>query len=199
MPVRLAGSFAAPADPKGLVLVAVRSGAERRDPLRVQLADFLYHFGFGSLLASLEVAGDPVEGEDGAPDLGRLAGRVGDAVDWLAGRGGPVVVLALEGAVAPALVAAAHLGDRIAALVGSGGRPDRAGSALSRVAAPTLLVAGALGSVEAARSALRILPDTAELAIVDDTGEPGADPESAGTVCWLAQRWFVGHLTRPIS
>jgi putative phosphoribosyl transferase len=43
---------------------------------------------------------------------------------------------------AAAIVAAAALGDGVAAIVSRGGRPDLAGSALERVHAPTLLIVG---------------------------------------------------------
>jgi len=48
----------------------------------------------------------------------------------------------LEHGAAAALVAATEMGESIGGIVSRGGRPDLAGDALKRVAAPTLLIVG---------------------------------------------------------
>lgn len=197
---RLTASLAVPTGAAGAVLVAVRSAPERREPARVAAADFLHHFGFASLLASLE-ADDEATGTLGVE---RLAGRVADAVRYLEAldrvRELPIGILAIGDAVAPVLIASAHLGG-VVALVASGGHPDLAGSALAAVRAPVLLVAGerAEASLESARAAARAIAAPSEVAVVEDSADPNAEPEGVGTVCWLARRWFADHLGPPAA
>lgn len=191
---RLKGSLAVPADAVGAILVAVRSSEQRNEPAGAGTADFLHYFGFASLIIALE-------GEHESKGLGveRLAGRLADAVQWLDTRNDlrllPFGILALGDAVAPALVASAHLADRVSAMVVGGGRPDLAGPALSMVSAPTLLVVGAEGGVAlgGARSAARSL-SSAEVAVIDDVNDLLTDPGALGTLAWLARRWFTDHL-----
>src|SRR5262249_51412569 len=97
---------------------------------------------------------------------------------------------------AAALVAAAELGNAIAAVVSRGGRPDLAGDALEKVLAPTLLIVGgedheviSLNQQAYSRlrgeKGLRIIPGASHL-----FEEPGTLEKAAQ----MAADWFVHHL-----
>jgi pimeloyl-ACP methyl ester carboxylesterase len=187
----IVGSFAAPEDAVGAVLVAVgvRDG---QDPMWLQVADFLHHSGFATVVV-------PLADDGGAHQLARVAGRVVQAVRWLRDHhrllGLPVGCLAHGEAVAPALVAGAHLGEAIAAVIGCSGHPDVASEILARIVAPTLLVVGEHEpALEAGRTAMRRISAPAELAVVDGAADPVADLGSLGTVCHLANAWLARHL-----
>lgn len=198
--IRLGGSLAIPEGALGVVLVVVQSAAERSGA-PIQVADYLHHFGFATLLVALEADVDT----SGSVGLERMAGRIGAACAWVARhpRLGtlPVGLLGLGRTAAPTLVVSAHLADRIGAVVCAGGRADLAGPALGAVVAPTLLVAGsrAAGSLGAAREALRALPGRAELAVIEDADDPLAETASLGTVCHLARTWLAEHLAATVS
>src|SRR5205814_6954325 len=79
-------------------------------------------------------------------DIGRLAERLIGAAEWLGTEPAtaklPLAIFGASTGGGAALVAAAELPERIAAVVSRGGRPDLAGDALARVRAPTLLIVG---------------------------------------------------------
>ena len=94
------------------------------------------------------------------------------------------------------LVAAAELGRKIAAVVSRGGRPDLAGSGLSHVKAPTLLIVGGLdasviGLNEGAYAQLRC---EKELKIIPGATHLFEEPGKLEEAARLAATWFVKHL-----
>jgi pimeloyl-ACP methyl ester carboxylesterase len=132
-------------------------------------------------------------------DIGLLARRLLGAIEWL--RAGPAQSLriGLFGAstgAAAALVAAAERPDDVAAVVSRGGRPDLAGSALTRVRAPTLLIVGAADEVvlELNRRALELLPPQSRLEIVPGATHLFEEPGALEQVASLATDWFAHHL-----
>ena len=109
-----------------------------------------------------------------------------------------LVLFAHGSGSAAALLAAARLGNKIAAVVSRGGRPDLAGPvALAAVTAPTLFIVGSADHevIELNQQAHAHLRCEKSLAIV-----PGATHlfEEAGAleqVAQLASSWFTAHLT----
>jgi putative phosphoribosyl transferase len=91
-----------------------------------------------------------------------------------------------------ALVAAAELGERIAAVVSRGGRPDLAGPRLSEVRAATLLIVGGRDEMvlELNRDALAKLSTPAELAVVAGATHLFEEPGALEEVSRLAGDWF---------
>src|SRR5207247_11204515 len=79
-------------------------------------------------------------------DIDLLADRLVSAIDWLSRAPDTSALhVGLFGASTgggAALVAAAERQERVDAVVSRGGRPDRAGNALPKVEAPTLLIVG---------------------------------------------------------
>ncbi len=92
-----------------------------------------------------------------------------------------------------ALLAAAELGDRIAAVVSWGGRPDLAGSsALRQIKAHSLLLVGRHDAdvLAANERALTALGSRAELSLVPEGGHLLVEREAVDIVTSAAAEWF---------
>lgn len=204
--VVLEGELALPAAPLGLVVFAHGSGSSRRSPRNRQVADALHGARFGTLLFDLLT---PEEQEVDLRtrhlrfDIGLLADRLTDTLDWLARRkDAGELRLGLFGAstgAAAALVAAARRPGQVAAVVSRGGRPDLAGDALTRVKAPTLLLVGsrdaeviALNEAAAARLAIEH-----RVTIVPGAGHLFEEPGTMEEVVRHAADWFHLHVMGP--
>ncbi|HKU46353.1 MAG TPA: hypothetical protein VJQ58_05680 [Burkholderiales bacterium] len=135
--VALEAQLHLPAHPSGVVVLAAGSGA---------IAAALAGFDFATLVFDQQVA------EEDEHDIGLVARRVLDAIDWALRQRAleqmPAAVFGAGTGAAGALVAAAERLEVVHAVISHEGRPDLAGAALERVEAPTLLV------VEAAHAAL---------------------------------------------
>lgn len=144
-PFALAGTIRLPARPVGIVVFAHGSGSSRFSLRNVAVAEALNGAGFGTLLFDLLTSGEESHRRN-VFDIPLLADRLIHAVVWI--NQDPVLSklpLGLFGAstgAAAALVAAAHLGHRVGAVVSRGGRPDLAAAALNNVRSPTLLIVG---------------------------------------------------------
>src|SRR5262249_37317084 len=145
--VTLEGTLGVPKGALGVVLFAHGSGSSRFSERNRFVAEFLRDARLATLLIDLltpdEEAIDAYSREYRF-DIPRLADRLIGAAEWLGAEAEtsqlPVGLFGASTGAAAALVAAAELPDRIAAVVSRGGRPDLAGSSLSRVRAPTLLI-----------------------------------------------------------
>jgi len=185
--VTLDGDLAVPEDPRGVVLFAHGSGSSRHSPRNRRVAAALQQAGYATLLTDLLT---PEEEQVDLRtrrlrfDIPLLAGRLTGAVDHLTGGADtgrlPVATFGASTGAAAALITAADRPERVRAVVSRGGRPDLAGDALARVAAPTLLIVGGddpevrrLNEQAAAR-----LAGPVDLAVVPGAGhlfeEPGA-------------------------
>jgi putative phosphoribosyl transferase len=185
--VQLEGDLALPADARGIVVFAHGSGSSRHSPRNRQVAAALQRAGYGTLLLDLlTTQEEEIDQRTRALrfDIPVLATRLGGAVDWLGGRSDtqslPVALFGASTGAAAALVTAAERADRVRLVISRGGRPDLAGDALGRVAAPTVLIIGG-----ADREVLRLNQEAAaqmrahvDLRIVPDAThlfeEPGA-------------------------
>jgi pimeloyl-ACP methyl ester carboxylesterase len=97
---------------------------------------------------------------------------------------------------AAALIAAADRPNDVAAVVSRGGRPDLAGGALPRVAAPTLLLVGSLDTEvirlnEWAKIRMRC---PVSLDIVPGASHLFEEPGTLDQVASRAGSWFISHL-----
>jgi alpha-beta hydrolase superfamily lysophospholipase len=189
-----------------MVVFAHGSGSGRRSPRNRAVAAHLQDSGFGTLLLDLLTeAEDDLEQRGGRLrfDVDQLATRLVVAVEWIDGQVDPRPAVGYFGAstgAAGALVAAVRQGNRIAAVVSRGGRPDLAGDLLPLVTAPTLLVVGgadqavlnmneqALGQLRCPRQ-LEVVPGATHL-----FEEAGALEQVAG----LARDWFARYLSRSV-
>ena len=129
-----------------------------------------------------------------------LAKRLAGATTWTLRqpelRGLSVGYFGASTGAAAALVAAAQLSGKVAAVVSRGGRPDLAGDALGSVVAPTLLIVGgndgpvidlneqALAELGCSEKKLFVIPGATHL-----FEEPGTLEE----VAKVAAEWFSRH------
>jgi putative phosphoribosyl transferase len=200
----LYGDLALPADTRGLVLFAHGSGSGRHSSRNRQVAEHLQRAGVATLLFDLLTAKEEqvdIHTREHRFDIPLLTGRMQLATEWIARQDGlgrlPIGYFGASTGSAAALIAAARLGARIAAVVSRGGRPDLAGpAALAAVTAPTLLIVGGddHGVIELNEQAYQRLQCEKRLAIV-----PGATHlfEEAGAleqVSQMAATWFAAHM-----
>ncbi|MEW2632933.1 dienelactone hydrolase family protein [Streptomyces sp. NPDC048389] len=198
--VPLAGDLALPEAARGLVCFAHGSGSSRHSPRNRQVAEVLQRAGLATLL--IDLLGEDEERVDRVTaelrfDIPLLGRRVTAATDRLGERADtahlPLGLFGASTGAAAALVAAAKRADRVRAVVSRGGRPDLAGSALSAVRAPVLLIVGGedrqvLGMNEQAAAELTadhqvlVIPGATHLFEEPGTLEAAAD---------AARDWFL--------
>lgn len=203
----LYGDLVLPPGFEGLVLFAHGSGSGRHSARNRQVARHLQQSGIATLLFDLLTAQEEEEQTDLNTrehrfDISLLTRRMQDATAWAAAQAelqhAAIGYFGASTGSAAALIAAARLGDQIAAMVSRGGRPDLAGPvALAAITAPTLLIVGAADHpvVELNQQAHAQLRCEKSLVLV-----PGATHlfEEAGAleqVAQLACSWFLSHLT----
>ncbi|WP_245910728.1 erythromycin esterase family protein [Pelagimonas varians] len=198
-PLGLVGDLVVPKDPRGIILFAHGSGSSRLSPRNRQVASRLNDQGFATLLFDLLT---PTEGQDrqNVFDIQLLAERVVEAAMWVASEPDiadlPLGLFGASTGAAAALVAAAELLNRVAAVVSRGGRPDLAGRHLQHVTAPTLLVVGSLDHevIELNKGALSDLNCTRQMQIVPGAGHLFEESGTLDTAVGHAANWFDKHL-----
>jgi len=200
----LEGNLAIPEGAQGLVLFAHGSGSSRHSPRNRAVARSLHREGLGTLLIDLLTPDEEILDDATARlrfDIDLLAERLVGATDWL-GEDPTTNKLrigyfgASTGAGA-ALVAAAQRPNAVRAVVSRGGRPDLAGSALSRVRVPTLLIVGGEDRPVIAmnRDALDRLQSKKRLEIIPGATHLFEEPGALEEVARLAGEWFRRWLT----
>ncbi len=203
-PATLEGNLTIPAGAAGVVLFAHGSGSSRHSPRNRFVAGELQEAGFATLLIDLLTAEEEAVDRVTARlrfDIPLLADRLVGATGWLGQQSDtaklPVGYFGASTGAAAALVAAARVPDRVAAVVSRGGRPDLAGEALRQVRAPTLLIVGGDDRVVIAlnQSALEQLhTPRQELVIVPGAGHLFEEPGTLEQVARHATDWFRRYL-----
>ncbi len=180
----------------GIVVFAHGSGSSRLSSRNVAVANALVDHGCGTLLFDLLTETEAAD-RGNVFDIELLGSRVVSATRWLKqqdeARGLPIGYFGASTGAAAALVAAAQLGDTVAAVVSRGGRPDLAGAALPQVTAPTLLIVGSLDSavLDLNRGAQRKLNCQSRLVIVDGATHLFEEPGKLEQVAQEAGTWFI--------
>ncbi|MFN0125816.1 MAG: dienelactone hydrolase family protein [Verrucomicrobiales bacterium] len=201
--VRLAGDLWIPAAASGVVLFAHGSGSSRFSQRNQFVAATFREARLGTLLFDLLTAEEEaVDAETRSLrfDIPLLVDRLVAATRWLIGRPeASHLGIGLFGAStggAAALVAAAELGDVVAAVVSRGGRPDLAGAALASVRAPTLLIVGGYDEmvIDLNEQALARLTCVKQLRLVPGATHLFEEPGKLEEVARLSTRWFVRYL-----
>jgi putative phosphoribosyl transferase len=200
----LYGDLSIPPGFAGIVLFAHGSGSGRHSARNRQVAQRLQQAGIATLLFDLLTAQEEqvdVHTREHRFDIPLLTRRMQDATAWAGARPelqhAPVGYFGASTGSAAALIAAARLGDRIAAVVSRGGRPDLAGAAaLSAVKAPTLLIVGGAdhGVIELNQEAYQRLQCEKRLAIVPDATHLFEEHGALEQVSQLAASWFATHM-----
>lgn len=187
--------------PLGVVVFAHGSGSGRFSPRNNRVAASLRRAGCATLLLDLL---RPDEETDRARvfDIPLLAERLIEAAEWLGRQPAlarlPIGLFGASTGAGAALVAAARLDGKVAAVVSRGGRPDLAGDALGLVRAPVLLIVGGLDNavIELNRQALARLEGKKDLVIVPGAGHLFEEPGTLDEVMRLAADWFTAHFPR---
>jgi putative phosphoribosyl transferase len=193
----MSGTLAWPTHPAGFVVLAHEGGPP--NPRIVAVARRLRASGLGTLL--LNLGGPPHGGDRGAPlDADGLTRRLLAAAEWLASQpeaaGLSLGLLGTSAGAVAALRVAEGTAIPIGAIVSCGSCTDLPVTALDRVRAPTLLLAGA-GDPEALernRQAYRRLGGPKRLVVIPGAGAPFEEPGTLDQIGHWAAEWFVFHL-----
>ena len=206
--ITLEGNLNLPDNPRGVVLFAHGSGSSRHSPRNQFVARVLHDAGFATLLIDLLTAREEEEDRRTGHlrfDIKLLSERVKGATNWLTLN--PVtqnLKIGYFGAstgAAAALVAAAEHPLLVGAVVSRGGRPDLAGSSLTSVQAPTLLIVGSKDTqvIELNRMAFSLLRGEKQLEIVPGATHLFEEPDTLEQVAQLASKWFERYLAAGAS
>ena len=206
--VVLDGDLVVPAKAEGIVIFAHGSGSSRKSPRNRQVAETIRDKGMGTLLFDLLTPEEErLDESTGALrfDIHMLATRLEGVVHWLVSQAEwkemNIGLFGSSTGAAAALVAAAHLGDQVSAVVSRGGRPDLASGLLEQVRCPTLLIVGSLDELvlrlnEDARA--QMVCET-ELRIVPGATHLFSEPGKLEQVANLSARWFEKYLSGGIK
>jgi pimeloyl-ACP methyl ester carboxylesterase len=202
----LRGDLVVPDQALGIVLFAHGSGSGRKSSRNRYVASVLQQHRIGTLLFDLLTEQEEALDARTAHirfDIPLLAERLEQVTDWLCHERlpAPSVALGYFGAstgAAAALIAAAHFGNRISAVVSRGGRPDLADRALPEVTAPTLLIVGGhdYPVIDMNSHALELLRCPKKMEIVPGATHLFEEPGTLEAVSKLAANWFSRHLAR---
>ncbi len=195
----LEGFLAMPDNPVGLVIFAHGSGSSRLSPRNTFVAGRFNAAGLATLLFDLLT---PEEASDRGNvfDIPLLGTRVAEAVSWASSATETHdLALGLFGAstgAAAALVAAACLSDKVAAVVSRGGRPDLAETQLQQVTAPTMLIVGGADDLvlELNKAALARLSCEKQLCVIPGATHLFEEPGTLDQVVVTATSWFCLHM-----
>jgi putative phosphoribosyl transferase len=198
--VDLAGELIVPEVANGIVLFAHGSGSSRHSPRNQAMAKALRGHGFGTLLFDLLTEAEAVDRRR-VFDVALLGERLLGATVWTrserAAGALPIGYFGASTGAAAALSAAATRGNEVDAVVSRGGRPDLAGSQLSAVRCPTLLIVGGADTEVLAlnRQAAARLRCVNQLTIVPGATHLFEEPGAMEMVAGLAIDWFDRHLS----
>ena len=199
----LHGFLTVPPGAAGIVLFAHGSGSSRLSPRNQQVSDDLQEAGLATLLFDLLNQREEEVDRFSAHlrfDIGLLAHRLEAATEWTlkepTTRDLSIGYFGASTGAAAALVAAAAYPETIKAVVSRGGRPDLAGEALARVAAPTLLIVGGDDApvIRLNRHAMRQMTAPVQLEIIPGATHLFEEPGTLDQVSSLAADWFGFHL-----
>lgn len=204
--VHLTGDLVVPPGARGIVVFAHGSGSGRHSSRNRAVAHELQQAGLATLLLDLLTPEEDTVDRRTRHlrfDIPLLSRRMEDTTAWVARQPAlqplPIGYFGASTGSAAALIAAAHLGPRIAAVVSRGGRPDLVGPAvLEAVTAPTLLIVGGADAsvIPLNTQAYDRLRAIRELVLVHGATHLFEEPGALEDVTRLARDWFTRHLVR---
>ena len=201
--ITVEGNLRIPANPRGVVLFAHGSGSSRFSPRNQFVARQLESAGLATFLIDLLTAREEEEDRYTGHlrfDIPLLGRRVVAATDWLllqpSTRNLKIGYFGASTGAAAALVAAAERPLAVGAVVSRGGRPDLAGTALTEVRAPTLLIVGSKDTqvIELNRLAFSLLKGEKRMEIIPGATHLFEEPGTLEKVAELASEWFTRYL-----
>jgi putative phosphoribosyl transferase len=183
---------------RGLVIIANGDGDHVYDGTNRYVAQRLQKAGFSTLVVDLLTPSEAAEDAESSElrfHQSLLASRLVKVTQWLRGR--PVfadleIGYFASGLCAGAALAAASVGANVRAVVCRGARVDLVVPQLHRVRAPVLLLVGERDTAHIAesRGAYWLLPESARLEVVPNTGHLLDDPAALDAVACAAEHWF---------
>jgi dienelactone hydrolase len=200
--VILKGNLKIPKGASGIVVFAHGSGSSRHSPRNKFVAEIIQQKQLGTLLFDLltpEEEQIDIHTRYFRFDIELLAKRLVAVAEWLSKmeeiKHLPIGFFGSSTGAGAALVAAAHLGKRVRAVVSRGGRPDLAGEALCHVKAAVLLIVGGADEpvIEINEIALAEILCEKELKIVPGATHLFEEPGALEIVAEMAGDWFVRH------
>ncbi|MBZ4418686.1 dienelactone hydrolase family protein [Myxococcus sp. RHSTA-1-4] len=200
--VELQGLLQVPTAATGVVVLVRGHGSSRRGARDLKVARLLQAEGLGTLAVDLLTAAEEEakRERDLRFNLGLFAGRLAGVARWL--RRAPrtsglkVGYLGSYTGAGAALAAAALRPESVDAVVCRGGRLALAATVLSRVRAPTLLIAGGedTSTLEPHRRALGLLSAEKRLEVIPGATHHFEEPGAQARMVELAGLWFLQHL-----
>lgn len=198
----LKGMLTIPENATGIVLFAHGSGSSRFSPRNQYVAGILNDANIATLLMDL-LTPEEEQVDDSTREhrfnIPLLAERLAGAIRWLgqekSTKGLNIGLFGSSTGAAAALVAAAQMPEHVAVVVSRGGRPDLAGLALEKVAAPTLLIVGGWDTevIKLNNEALALLRCEKKLDIVPQATHLFEENGKLDHAARLACGWFKGH------
>lgn len=204
--VELKGELELPAGAPGLVLFVHGSGSSRHSPRNQFVARVIRAAGFGTLLFDLLTQREEQQDANTSAlrfDIDLLAKRLISVTHWLERRpetrGLKLGYFGASTGGAAALMAAAELGGRIAAVVSRGGRPDLVGNALLQVRSPTLLVVGGYDEMVLClnHEAYEKLRCEKDFRVIPCATHLFEEPGKLEQVAQISTHWFNRHMGMP--
>ena len=202
-PYGLGGDLVVPENATGLIIFAHGSGSSRHSSRNRFVARELNRGRLATLLMDLltpEEESVDLRTRHLRFDIGMLADRLVHAAEWAGSTAGirdlTIGYFGASTGGGAALVAAAQRPARIGVVVSRGGRPDLAGAALPRVAAPTLLIVGGCDYpvIDMNEEAMHAMRCEKRLEIVPGATHLFEEPGTLERVADLARNWFQRHL-----
>jgi putative phosphoribosyl transferase len=193
----LDGDLVVPPQARGLVVFAPGIGRTRRNPHHLQMAHALHECDLGTLLFDLAPS---QAAPTGSEDTTLPGERLLEAIDWLDRRPAlatlPLGLLGIDIGAAVALIAAAGRPQRVGAVVSCSGWLAPALETLSKVCAPTLLIAGGADTEVLAmnRKAHARLSGSGDLVVLPRIRHLFEQASARDRTCELACRWFTQRL-----
>jgi pimeloyl-ACP methyl ester carboxylesterase len=198
--VELPGELCIPNGAHALILFVHGSGSSRHSPRNQYVANFFNQFGIATLLFDLLTPEEEMLDLQTAQlrfDIRLLAQRVVGATRWVSKQsscaGLKIAYFGASTGAAAALVAAAELPQLVHAVVSRGGRPDLAGTALSSVHAPTLLIVGGKDKtvLQLNHLASKSMRCEKVLEVIEGAGHLFEEPGALETVAGVSREWFA--------
>jgi dienelactone hydrolase len=197
--VILQGTLFIPEKATGIVLFSHGSGSSRLSPRNNFVAEIIQQKGLATLLFDLltEKEGSIYENRF---DIELLTKRLIAVTNWVLKN--PETIGLHQGyfgastGAASALMAAAHFGEQIKAIVSRGGRPDLAMPNIEKVKAPTLLIVGGTDDlvIQLNQKAYEKFQCERKLEIVPEASHLFEEPGKLEIVAGLSADWFAKWL-----
>lgn len=206
--IELKGSLVVPDQAKGVVLFAHGCGSSSFSPRNRHVAQLLQESRVATLLIDLLTTRESkidLHTKQFRFNIGLLAERLVDITKWLqqnpSTKNLRIGYFSASTGSAAAIIAAADYPEAVSAIVSRGGRPDLAGSAVTRVKAPTLLILAEkdIPVKEINRQAFDRLSAEKEMIIIPNATHLFEEPETLDEVGKLAGQWFGRYLAPQIG